>query len=273
MSLMKNKATIIHHQGFGDLFTSNSLCIHYANKYEEIVILVSTESRLKVVQSMYRNIPNIRCELADVSTHYNGVDSCLNCMTIGSPVRCPRGGSKCIFVDYSRFHDYNNLKIGCFDNYGQWSSFLSNKIKLGSSFSHSFYDYHNISLNDRIKLFDISRDESENNLYEQIVSSLGKEYAVIHDDPNRGLGIPNVKSNLPRYYLNSKSNNMIDQLKIIEQSKEVHMIDSSYSVLVYFLSFSNQNVKEIPKFLHTLGRRDRDINIYRNPTPDSWTFI
>lgn len=30
---MKNKATIIHHQGFGDLFTSNAICMHYANKF------------------------------------------------------------------------------------------------------------------------------------------------------------------------------------------------------------------------------------------------
>ncbi len=28
---MNKKATIMHHQGFGDLFTNNSLCNYYVN--------------------------------------------------------------------------------------------------------------------------------------------------------------------------------------------------------------------------------------------------
>ena len=273
MLLMKNKATIIHHQGFGDLFTSNALCMHYSNQFEELIVLVSTNSRLEVVKSMYMDFPNIKCEIADVTNNYSGVDSCLNCMTLGNLNNCPRGGSKCIFVDYSKFYNYNNLKIGCFDSYPRWNSFLQGKIRSGSSFSHSFYDYHKISLKDRIELFNISRSDSEDNLFKQIVSSIGENYIVIHDDASRGLTINNIKNDLPRYYLNLKSNNMIDQLKIIDHAKEVHMIDSSYSVLIYFLSFHDERVRKIPKFLHTLGRKNRDIKIYKKPKPDNWTFI
>lgn len=270
---MKNKATITHHQGFGDLFTNNPMCMYYAKKFDELVVLVSTKSRLKVVESMYRDFPNIKCELADLTNNYNGVESCLNCMTLGSPNRCPRDGSRCIFIDYDRFRDYENLKIGCFNDHRRWSSFLTNKMRSGSSFSHSFYDYANISLENRINLFKISRDDSEDDLYKSVVSSLGSEYIVVHDDPNRNLLIGDLKSDLPKYHLNLKSKNMIDQLKIIEQSKEIHMIDSSYSVLIYFLSFSNEKIKQIPKFLYTLGRRNRDIKIYENPSPDNWRLI
>jgi hypothetical protein len=270
---MKNKATIIHHQGFGDLFTSNPLCMYYAKQFDELVVLVSTESRLKVVESMYRDFPNIKCQLANLTNSYSGVESCLNCMTLGKPDRCPRDGTKCIYIDYDNFQDYKNLKVGCFNDYRRWNSFLIRQMRSGSSFSHCFYDYDGISLKDRVDLFQISRDDSGDDLYKNLVSSIGSEYIVVHDDPNRNLSINNLKSDVPKYYLNLKSKNMIDQLKIIQQSKEIHLIDSSYSVLVYFLSFSNKKIKQIPKFLHTLGRRDRDIKIYENPIPDNWQLI
>lgn len=79
---------------------------------------------------------------------------------------------------------------------------------------------------------------------------------------------------MPLYNLNKKSNNIIDQIKILENCEEIHLIDSSYSVLIYFLSFKNELLKSKKIFLHrkaVIGFRD--LLIYVNPKPDNWVFI
>jgi len=66
---------------------------------------------------------------------------------------------------------------------------------------------------------------------------------------------------------------MIDQIKILENSEEIHLIDSNYSVLIYFLCFNNDILKNKKIYLHTYTRSDRDILIYKNPIPNNWIFL
>jgi hypothetical protein len=66
---------------------------------------------------------------------------------------------------------------------------------------------------------------------------------------------------------------MIDQIALLENAKEIHFIDSNYSVMIYYLSFKNEKIANIPKFLHTYARSGRDNGIYCNPTPNNWYFI
>jgi hypothetical protein len=70
-----------------------------------------------------------------------------------------------------------------------------------------------------------------------------------------------------------KSKIFIDQIKILENAEEIHLIDSSYSVMLYFLSFQNEKIKNIPKFLHSYSRNNRNINIYKDPQPENWIIL
>ena len=99
------------------------------------------------------------------------------------------------------------------------------------------------------------------------------EYIVLHDDKNRNKVINKEISDLKIYELNGSSDVFIDQIKILENAKEIHFIDSSWSVLIYFLSFHNEKIKLIPKFLHCYLHNDRDLEIYKNPIPENWNFI
>jgi hypothetical protein len=271
---MLSNATIIHHQGFGDLFTNNAICMYYAQMFKTLTVFASSESRLRVIQEMYKDVPNIMCKIPDITNKYDGKSACLNCMTIGNPFSCPRDNTKCLYVDYTNYNNFENIKIGCFNDTVRWEEFLSKEIIKGSSFSHAFYDYHKIPLLFRTNSFYISREilsESEN--YNYVCSTIGSEYIVVHDDISRGYNINMINKNFPTYYINGKSNNMINQISILENAKEIHFIDSSYSVLVYFLSFVNEKIKNKPKFLHLLNRNDRDTKIYTNPTPENWSII
>jgi hypothetical protein len=268
---MKNKATLIHHQGYGDLFTNNAICKYYSSIYEELIIFASDEPRRIVLENMYKNIKNIKCIVPEFTLSFNNTDACLLCMTLGSPIACPRDErNKCIYINYEHYKEYDNIKIGCFKQYKEWEKFLLKS----NSFSHAFYEYENIKLEDRIELFSLNEDKVlQECVYNKAIEDIkNNDYIVVHDDPSRNI-IINLNTEISRYNLNNSSNIFLDQIKILENAKEIHFIDSSYSVLIYFLSFKNKKIKHIPKFLHGYNRFGRDLQIYTNPTPHNWEII
>ena len=102
-----------------------------------------------------------------------------------------------------------------------------------------------------------------------------KDYIVLHDDSQRGINID--KSKLPNdiyvHQLNDGSKTMVDQIKILENAKEIHFIDSSYSVLIYFLSLTNEKIKQIPKYFHYYANQREGYTIYENPIPKNWQIL
>jgi len=266
------KATIIHHQGFGDLMTSNPICNYYSEKYDELVIFVLDESRKTVVSDMYKHRPNIKCVIPDFIGENTYNSSCIICMAYGYPCRPESRYDGHKYIDYSKWTDYENIKIGCFkEDYKKWEKYLYDNMDNNISFSHSFYLYENISLDVRNNYFSVYRDdETESKKFDELPN---KEYIVLHDDPDRSLLIDKTK--LPQNYhihqLNGSSKNMIDQIKILENAKELHFIDSSYSVLIYYLSLTNDKIKNIPKYFHFYARRNG--MIYENPVPNNWNII
>jgi len=265
------KATLIHHQGFGDLFTSNALCNYYAKALEELIIFAFDNQRFEIMKKMYKHLDNVKIIVPEYTTTKTG-DSCIQCHTDCFEHNCPRGPyPTCQYIDYSNYSEYKNIKIGCFGGFDEWLKFLSKE----KSFSHAFYNYAEIDINTRIDMFKIDRDENEENSIFNTFEYFDKEYIVIHDDSKRSLNIDrtHIPTGLPLYQLDSQSKTMLDQLKIIENAKEIHLIDSSYSVLVYYLSFYSEKIKNTPKYIHSYMNRNRDYNIYVEPTPENWYII
>lgn len=224
---------------------------------------------------MFQHRQNIKIEVPPFRHHPCCGETCLICHTYGGH-RCPRTGGFCSYVDYSQYQDYNHLKVGGFKNYSQWESHVNRNRGNGLSFAHSFYTFENFPAEDRINYFSINQIEAaENDKYTNLVAQIGEKYNVIHDDPIRGYHLNGLfNRNIPYYNLNLQSDNMIDQIKIIENAKELHFIDSNYSVLIYYLSLTNNKIKNIPKFLHASSRpSDRDVSIYTNPTPENWSVV
>lgn len=272
---MYKKATIIHHQGFGDLFTSNPLCNYYSNLYEELIIFVLDESRKIIIDEMYKHKPNIKCVIPKLINENNFNSSCLICMQSEKySCRYDSRFNTHKFIDYSEWDGYDNIKVGCFkENYELWKTFLHRNMSNNISFSHSFYMFDNLDLKVRETEFSVYRNESrENKKYELLTN---KDYIVLHDDSQRGLNINKSKihSNMHVHQLNGSSQLMIDQIKIIENAKEIHFIDSSYSVLIYFLSLTNEKVKQIPKYFHYYANPREGYTIYENPIPKNWQII
>lgn len=271
-----NKLAIIGHQGCGDLFSQNSIYNYYFNEFSEGLIFARDRTIKNILEGIYNKKSNIQIEiplLVDWQTESN--ETCIYCQQYGS-LRCPSGlSATCKIIDYEyyRSKNFKVIKLGAFNNYKKWELFLNNEKNLFSSFSHAFYKYEKIELVQRIKLFQIYQDSEAIANF----SSINSKYIVIHDDVKRGLGISFFKIwrhfFKKKYRLNGISTNMVDQIRILENANEIHFIDSSYSVMIYFLSFHNEKIKNVPKYLHTLNRQDRDINIYLNPPPLNWYFL
>lgn len=268
-----NNATLVAHQGWADFFSINALYNNYAKKFDHVIIFVSDEKRKFFLEECLYHIKNIEILVPIWRQFSSEMDTCLVCHTVGHFSHCPRDiGSRCKFIDYSNYPDRTHIKIGAFNNYNKWEKHMRNEL----SFSHAFFTYENKNLASRIDDFSIYFDESKNDsAYRDIVSSIGKDYLVIHDDISRGLLLCDdvLEKEVPIVNLNMRSETLIDQIGILENSRQLHFIDSSYAVLIYFMSFHNDKIKNIPKFLHVDRYRQRDIGIYKYPTPDNWSIV
>lgn len=266
------KATLIHHQGFGDLMTNNPLCNYFSEMFDELVIFVLDEARKEVVSEMYKHKPNIKCVIPNLLNENLYKSSCMICMAVDIPCRPESRYDGHKYIDYSEWGDYEHIKIGCFKSeYKKWESFLYSNMDKNISFSHSFYLYENIPLEVRNTYFSVYRDhKNEMNRMKEIPS---ENYVVLHDDPERNLIIDRSKINngFHIHQLNGSSKTMVDQITILENAQELHFIDSSYSVLIYFLSLTNEKIKQIPKYFHFYARKNK--MIYENPVPENWFIL
>jgi len=183
------KATIIIHQGFADLFSNNGIINYYCDIYDELIIFVLDESRKKILEFMFSDRKNIKIVIPIFLNICNNIDTCLNCITYGSSSICPRETNiKCKYIDYSYYTDYINIKIGGFNIYNDWEIFKSKKYNENVSFSHCFYLYNNININNRINNFKIYRNyKLENINYINLINKIGEKYIILHEDIERNI--------------------------------------------------------------------------------------
>ncbi len=269
-----NNCYIIIHQGFGDLFNSIGIINYYSNKYDNVYVFLVDNSRIKIYNELFYSKKNIIPIIPEFSDYLNvkHPNTCVICMTNGSNNFCPRiNNVKCKYIDYDKYSG-DIIKIGSFDNFDFWHNNYRFKQY---SFAHAFYSYNNLDPNIRFEEFKLyNNKDKENEIYLNFVKTYGENYILIHEDSNRNFFIDRnkiISKNLPIINLNCISDNFIEYFKVIKNAKEIHLIDSSWSVLIYLLSYKDITT---PIFLSetqfiNLGR---DLGIYKNPIFTNWYF-
>lgn len=269
------KCYIIIHQGFGDLFNSIGLINYYSTKYDYVTVFALDDARKIIIDAIYINNHKITSEIPilinyNESSHPN---TCIICMCNGNINNCPRYNNlQCKFINYDYYKNADIIKIGSFNNYEQWENFRSKQL----SFAHSFYLYNNINPEIRINNFELFNDKTiETNLYNDFITEYGNNYILIHEDNSRNLLIDKSKiinKNIPIINLDNKSKIFVDYTTIIKNAKEIHLIDSSWSVFIYLLS--KNIITNIPVLLNEtyFKNNGRDTGIYKNPSFNNWTF-
>jgi hypothetical protein len=184
-------------------------------------------------------------ELSNIHNIYDGKSTCINCHTLGNNNYCPRLlNTKCVYINYDLYNNYDNYKLNAFDDYYKWEKYYKTNFLL------SFYTYYNLTFKDCINNMNIKFiDKSYDN---------NCDYIVKHSDPSRRLNI-NLNTNLKIIELNNLSKNMIDTVNLINHAKEIHVIDSNYSVMIMLLQKKYNLFNNIPIFLYNYPGRDNNI--------------
>lgn len=207
---------IYHHLGLGDHFICNGLVRHYYSIYGKIRLFCKNHLKDNIV-FMYRDLPNLEViNLRD--------DQEVEEYIISNDVK------------------KNVIKVG-FDK-------LRLALKDVETFDQGFYYQENIPFDFRFSKFYIERDsDREDYLFKKLTKNLN-DYAFVHDDPDRGMHIDLSKLNTGMPIIKNDKNYLItDYLKILENAKEIHLMQSCFKDMI------NSYVMKKPKiYLHNYIR-------------------
>jgi len=152
-----------------------------------------------------------------------------------------------------------------------WKFVTEGQGKIFSNWAYGVYIQAGINPYYMYSKFKVYRNEkNENELYEKL-NLKGKEYIFIHDgtgekeckECRKDLFIvrPNIKD----------SSNIFNYLKIMENAKEIHCMNSSYAWLVNLFRIGNKNTNFFHTNLAYQSYTDRDVKIVFDE--DLWTFV
>ena len=149
-------------------------------------------------------------------------------------------------------------------------NFGPNFMENSFTFDHSFYMQSGIPYNDRWNKFSFLRDEDK----EEIVMKTrpkGK-FLFVHDDTTRGLDIK--KEFLPHGFELYRPNHnlgdssevtIFDYIPLIEQSEEIHCMDSSFAAMIDHID----SLRHKKKYIHRYIRKESLNPFYKN----NWEII
>jgi len=260
------KCTLIGHNGWTDFFSQYPLYREKIRNYKEVIIFVNEESKIPLLKALYPE-DTIHVEVPHTVNNYDEYYTCLNCHTLGNKSFCPRGGGPCRYIDYSRYNDYDTIRLNAFDSYNKWKDFIE-----GKSFLESFYNYYSLDFIETVKSnpFLIHKENCET-FYNSL--SIDCDYIVIHDSNQFRIILEN-KDNYRIINLDSISKTIVDTVSLLEGAKELHLIDSVYGFFVLFLQiqynlFANHKIYLYYRSTDTNG----PFYAIKNYIPKDWSVI
>jgi len=209
------------HQGWSDIINCLSLINYYSNIYDKIYLIMRNDSNL-LIDFFTKNLYNIIILYEDknnLDIQKNRIENVINKYKIP------------LYSDI--------LCIGYHDIFRK----DKNKFKyIDNCFVKGFYESYDIPYIVRINNFIFNRNyELEEDTYNNFIKLNGKEYILYHEV------IENYDNNIKIVNLDKISNIFFDFIKIIENSIEIHLLDSSWAVFIYLLDckyklFSNKKI-------------------------------
>lgn len=239
------KGHLYFHQGWTDIVCQLALVNYYRQSYDDLNVVIRSDA--KDLFDFY-----IR-GLTGVNPRYVQMD---NGRQINSQPFIDMEGRDQLFhghIDMSRPDQFNNA----FNNYcngGRYTIFIE-----------GFYVAYGIPYETRVSHFSIQRDEAlENKVFDEFVLKHGDRYVLVHDDQNNHLNGPysvntkiDIDTPFPQVNLNRASSVFFDFIKVIQNAREVHLVDSVWAAICYHLDaryglFLGIPINLYPKRGHTL---------------------
>jgi hypothetical protein len=242
----KKNLVIIPHTEMGDAFVMNGAIRYYSNIYDKI-IYVCKGVYYEQISFMYSDNKNILIYPIYVGNEiYSEI---VKYIQIDEKMIDTFNNYNIDFIPMKYFKDIYNPRI-----------LSDTKLKTNNDLiNYPFFMYDELDLDPNIRYiqFKINRDYNrENELYTKLINIIGQDYIIIIDDRIRNYNIDLnyiENKNLPIFYMGNNSQNTIDELdeirdpqivnniKILENAKEIHTIESSIYVLLDQMNI-NENI-------------------------------
>jgi len=228
--MLEEKFYVRSHMGLGDMILCNAIVRNICKKYKNVVTFVKPEYE-KSIKFMYRDIPNLEL----IVINECDIDKLLDTVDVKNKIWLGFGNIEHLLEKY-RFDE-------CF--YRQ----------VGLKYERRWTDFY------------VERDKiSEENLFSK--SGLVKgEYIFIHDDKERGLLIPDkmLPQGITHYRPDRAVENIFDYCTIIENAKQIHVMDSCFKHIADSLDLTNE------LYYHVYLRSNRNHNVTNSRL--SWNYI
>jgi len=208
------KGFLAFHQGWTDIINCLPLIDYYLEYYDELKVFAKAEAR-ELFLYYIRNKPPV-----SLIHHENEKD------------------------DLIKNPEYKRLFHGFFDG-GRDDSFVGAFHKSNEHFVKRFYTSYNIDYETRVKYFCLDRDvELEEKMFQDFTSKYGKDYILVHDTAHeRPINICKTNKHIN---IGSTTSNFFSMIKVLENAKEIHVIDSVWGSLCYLLDCKYGLFKHIP---------------------------
>lgn len=215
---MANKSAVLYfHQGFTDIINSLPLIDYYTKKnIYDIIYIVIRDDALNILNPYLHNKDISSIKIISLPHHI------LNNIDIVKYMEGFLGIQATIEIDYLIHGIHDVLRN---DKYRYtFNMKLSNDF-----FVKAFYSAYDIDYMTRINDFNINRFiEYENQIYEDFIKENGPDYILTHE-------IDIKHPTLKVINLNRKSETFFEYIKVIQNAKEIHLLDSVWAAIIYLL--------------------------------------
>jgi len=199
------------HLGWTDIINSIALLYYYKNHYDKIYVIMREDVK-ELLEYFIKDIPTIEGLYFPIHTLYNGIDRYYN--ELQASQKDP------IYPLFFGAHDIlrNDIYKNAFSNSQDF-------------FSHRFYSTYHLDPKIRYEYFIFRRDKDlELKKYQEVIQDR-QNYILINDTPENPIDIPRENA----ISLTNISNYLFDCIYILENAKEIHMIDSAWSCFCFIL--------------------------------------
>jgi hypothetical protein len=247
----REEGFLCFHQGWTDIINSLALINWYLQKYTKLYIIIRNDALDLMGYYTRAHSHNI----VYIPTEGNIV-SCIGPIEILKLVNI--NPDNCDFLFHGEFDFFRTDKYTSIykKNFGK------------DCFVKSFYSLYDISPSVRVNLFNWESDtELEEFAYQNFISNHGTDYILYHECPEV------IKENTTSKYvsLGGISTYFFDMVKVIQNAKEIHLIDSVWATLIYLLQARYDLFSTIPI---TVYCKRGYVSMYTEPISlQNWNLI
>lgn len=241
------KGYLYFHQGWTDIICQLSLIDYYLNKYDELKVIMRSDS--KPIVDFYVKNKNVIVNYIETDNGREINNSHLHDIGIEYDI---------LFHGQHDIHRKDTYRNSCSGENPKGYFF----------FIEAFYGCYDIDYTQRVESFIVERDmDQEEKKYQEFIKTNGDKYILYHDDENNHInGTHHISTKIKfdnriegyKYInLNRSSRVLFDYIKILQNAKEIHLIDSIWGSFCYQMDAKYEIFKDKTIYLYPMRGHDR----------------